>query len=106
MNLVAFLFIATFCVVAHANGLPQPPFVLNCGPKSDESSLVLTEAREQRALYPNRLVQLPDLPFGDSTGFGHRGGEGYRHWHGGCRPALGPQWEADYFASGRTAPGS
>ena len=93
-----------FCCCSHAASFPTPPFVVNCGPRTDESPFVLAEAGEQREIYPERLVHLPDIPYRASHGYGHRGGEGYWHWHGGSRPSLGPKWESDLFASGRVAP--
>ena len=98
--------IASSCSLANSEPLPAPPFVINCGPRTDDAQDVLAEAREQRTLDPNRLIHLPDGRYRTSAGYGHRGGEGYRHWHGGCRPTLGPQWETDLFGSGRVAPHS
>ena len=89
-------------ISVQAESLPSPPFVLNCGPRTDEDRFVLAEANEQRELSRDRLVHLPDVPI-DTHAFGHRAGEGYRHWHGGCRPSLGPGWETDLFTSGRIA---
>lgn len=88
-----------------AQQCPTPPFVLDCGPKTDEDRFTLAEAHEQRAISGQRLLRLPDVPLA-SERFGHRGGEGYRHWHGGCRPSMGGDWEIDLFSSGRVDPRS
>ena len=88
-----------------ADSTPSPPFVLNCGRFHDEARFLLAEAHEQREISDDQLVQLPDVPY-SRIGFGHRGGEGYWHWHGGCRPALGANWETDLFSSGRVGPQS
>lgn len=101
-----FVVVASLCCFSRAASLPAPPFVVNCGPESDESPIALGEAGEQRELYPKRLVHLPDVRYRAKQRYGHRGGEGYRHWHGGSRPSLGPRWESDLFASGRVAPES
>ena len=90
---------------AWAESIPSPPFVLNCGPNSDEARFVLAEAHEQREISEDQIVQMPDVPY-SRNGFGHQGGEGYWHWHGGCRPALGADWETDLFSSGRIGPQS
>ena len=97
--------IALFGGHTHGETVPAPPFVLNCGAATDEARFVLAEAQEQREFSADRLVQLPDVP-SSANGFGHRGGEGYWHWHGGCRPSLGADWEVDLFSSGRIGPRS
>ena len=96
--------IALLCRLSNAVSLPAPPFVVNCGPQTDEAPLILAEAGELRKIDRNRLVHLPDVPYRAAQRFGYLGGEGYRHWHGGSRPSPGPQWESDLFATGRIAP--
>ena len=95
--------LASFCY-SQTDWLPSPPFVVNCARQTDEAPIALAEAGEQREVYPERLVHLPDVRYRAAQAYGHGGGEGYRHWHGGSRPALGPQWESDLFASRRVAP--
>lgn len=97
--------LVSFCY-SQTDSLPSPPFVVNCGPQTDEALFALAEAGEQREIHPERLVHLPDVRYRAAQRYGHGGGEGYRHWHGGSRPSLGPQWESDLFASGRVAPRS
>ena len=107
-NILALTIVAVALLfrTAGAASLPAPPFVVNCGPQTDGSPFVLAEANELREIDPTRLVHLPDVPYRATQPFGHRGGEGYWHWHGGSRPSLGPRWESDLFASGRAAPRS
>ncbi len=103
---IPFVSLVWLCCCSHAATLPAPPFVVNCGPQMDEAQFALAEAGEQREIYPQSLVHLPDVRYRASQRYGHRGGEGYRHWHGGSRPSLGPLWDNDLFASGRVAPKS
>ena len=107
MNYPRFVFVivtvASRCLFANA-AVPAPPFVVNCGPPTDEARWELAEAEEQRELDRQRILHLPDVPYQANQRYGHHGGEGYRHWHGGSRPSLGPSWESDLFVSGRIAP--